>query len=348
MDLKKKIYLIGCVFITPFILFECSSKKKENEVSKAVAPVVVQGVNRREDSRFVDNGDGTITDNYFGLMWEKEASGNMNWDEAVEYCRDVADAGGKKNWRLPTFLEFQNILNDTNSSCMLPSVFPRIGYQCTYHWTSGIVSPEMARIIDLHNAGFSAIHRDGRNGRGMTRCVKVVDPAKAARSQSLYVGPRFRNLENGLIQDTKTGFIWTKRLPVWREWEQAILYCQNLRTVASGWQTVARIEGDLRWRLPTKEELQEIIVNNHPNYPLGDLFRVPGEGGTGSAWTSTEISSSFAWGMSYGQIQKLLKRERMGVICISANLSPAPEHSDRKNKKARGDLLEQILSSPAQ
>ncbi|MEW6408026.1 MAG: DUF1566 domain-containing protein [Patescibacteria group bacterium] len=332
MERKKKIYLFGCVSAISFVLFGCSSKKKENEASKpkVVVQAIVQESGKRESPRFVDNGDGTITDNYSGLMWEKEASGNMNWDEAVEYCQDAADAGGKKNWRLPTPLEFQNILDDASSRCMLPSVFERIGYQCTYHWTSEIFSSGMVRIIGPGDAELGEIHKDGRNGRGMTRCVKVVDPVKVAKSQSSYTGPRFRDLGNGLIKDTKTGLVWTKRLPVWRSWNEAILHCQNLKEVASGWQTSVRVAGNLSWRLPTKEELQRIIVDNHPNYPLDNLFKVSGEGGTGSAWTSTEISSSFAWGMSYGRIQKLPKRENHGVICVGSQNGEDKAPKERK------------------
>lgn len=174
MNAKKKTYLIGCVFVISFVLFGCFSKKKENESSrqKVAAQTIVQESGKKEPPRFVDNGDGTIIDNYSGLLWEKEASGNMNWDEAVEYCRDVVDAGGKKNWRLPTPQEFLNILNNTNSDCMLPSVFERRGYQCVYHWTSEIFSSGMVRVIEPSDAELDKIHKDGRNGKGMTRCVK--------------------------------------------------------------------------------------------------------------------------------------------------------------------------------
>ncbi|MFW5767788.1 MAG: hypothetical protein ACOCXO_05405, partial [Bacteroidota bacterium] len=33
--------------------------------------------------RCVDNGDGTVTDNATGLMWQKAGAGPMNWDAAM-------------------------------------------------------------------------------------------------------------------------------------------------------------------------------------------------------------------------------------------------------------------------
>ncbi len=342
MNAKKKIYLICRTFAILFILFGCSSKNKENEAKKTevVAQAVVREDDKKEGRRFVDNGNGTITDNYSGLMWEKEASGNMNWDEAVEYCKDVANAGGKKGWRLPTLLEFQNILDDTNSRCMLPGVLARKGYQCTYHWTSEIFPSGIVRIIDPSNAKLNQIHKDGRNGRGMTRCVRVDDPAKVAKSQFSYTGPRFRDLGNGLIKDTKTGLIWTRRLPIWKSWDKAVLHCQNLKKVALTWQTLIKVPENLKWRLPTKEELQGIIVNNHPIYPLDDLFKISGGGGTANAWTSTEISPSFAWGMSYGQIQKLLKRQEYGVICVSSQATDNNNEENFSNSSLEGEIYE--------
>ena len=32
---------------------------------------------------FTDNGDGTITDNVTGLMWQKTDAGEMTWENAV-------------------------------------------------------------------------------------------------------------------------------------------------------------------------------------------------------------------------------------------------------------------------
>ena len=51
----------------------------------------------------VDNGDGTITDTGFDLMWLKNANKpdtSMTWDEAVSWV-DTFEWAGYSDWRLP-------------------------------------------------------------------------------------------------------------------------------------------------------------------------------------------------------------------------------------------------------
>ncbi|WP_051434679.1 DUF1566 domain-containing protein [Desulfonatronum lacustre] len=50
--------------------------------------------------RCVDNGDGTVTDNGTGLMWQKATAGPMNWDAAMSYASGLSLAG-RSDWRLP-------------------------------------------------------------------------------------------------------------------------------------------------------------------------------------------------------------------------------------------------------
>jgi hypothetical protein len=51
--------------------------------------------------RFVDNGDGTITDTRRELMWQKGDNGNeVTFERAQEYCTNLR-LGGHADWRLP-------------------------------------------------------------------------------------------------------------------------------------------------------------------------------------------------------------------------------------------------------
>ncbi|OON99856.1 MAG: hypothetical protein ATN35_10760 [Epulopiscium sp. Nele67-Bin004] len=51
---------------------------------------------------YTDNGDGTITDNSTGLMWQQiPVDYKMTWSEAVEFCENL-ELGGYDDWRLPT------------------------------------------------------------------------------------------------------------------------------------------------------------------------------------------------------------------------------------------------------
>ncbi len=66
--------------------------------------------------RFTDNGDGTITDNEFGLMWSKtDNNGDINWKQAekwVKYTFPLTLEKNYNNWRLPTLKELQSLLPD--------------------------------------------------------------------------------------------------------------------------------------------------------------------------------------------------------------------------------------------
>ena len=66
-------------------------------------------------TRFVDNGNGTIADNFTGLTWQKINSPNtMTWEEALVYANTLSLAG-KTDWRLPNVKELQS-LNDVSLS----------------------------------------------------------------------------------------------------------------------------------------------------------------------------------------------------------------------------------------
>lgn len=80
-----------------------------------------------EPARFVDNGDGTVTDRLTNLMWEKKCHGagctfdhnvrtKLDWKGAVSWWLENLNSeayrgyAGHTNWRLPTIREMQTIL----------------------------------------------------------------------------------------------------------------------------------------------------------------------------------------------------------------------------------------------
>ena len=64
---------------------------------------------------YVDNGDGTITDNATGLMWQKTDDGTTrNWGAALTYAESLGLAG-YTDWRLPNSKELQSIVDYTRA-----------------------------------------------------------------------------------------------------------------------------------------------------------------------------------------------------------------------------------------
>ncbi|WP_153913784.1 DUF1566 domain-containing protein [Shewanella sp. TC10] len=60
---------------------------------------------------YIDNKNGTITDQSTGLMWAKSDSGKkMDWVKALEYA-ETASLAGFIDWRLPNAKELQSLVD---------------------------------------------------------------------------------------------------------------------------------------------------------------------------------------------------------------------------------------------
>ncbi len=75
----------------------------------------VRGNNTYGENDFLDNGDGTITDNATGLMWMQDDNNEgLLWKEALNYAEDYEFAG-YTDWRLPDVKELQSIVDYSRS-----------------------------------------------------------------------------------------------------------------------------------------------------------------------------------------------------------------------------------------
>jgi hypothetical protein len=60
---------------------------------------------------YTDNGDGTVTDNVTGLVWQKAVpAGTYTWAQAKAYCPTLTLAG-HGDWRLPSRIELTSIVD---------------------------------------------------------------------------------------------------------------------------------------------------------------------------------------------------------------------------------------------
>ena len=88
----------------------------------------VRGDSGYGENDFVDNGDGTVTDNASGLMWQQVDDRNgRSWEESLAYC-ESATIGGYEDWRLPNAKELQGIVDygrspDTTNSAAIDPIF---------------------------------------------------------------------------------------------------------------------------------------------------------------------------------------------------------------------------------
>ena len=91
------------------------------------------------EGRFVDNGDGTVTDNCTGLTWQQETAdipgdddNRVTWAEALRYCEDLEFAG-HDDWRLPNVRELQSIVDYGRYN---PAIDPVFSAESSWYWSS--------------------------------------------------------------------------------------------------------------------------------------------------------------------------------------------------------------------
>jgi len=127
---------------------------------------------------YTDNGDGTITDNNTGLMWEKlsmdgsvhDVSNTYTWANA--FAQHVATLNGTSfaghtDWRMPNVKELESIMNYQNVD---PTVSPAFNTNCTSgctvltcscttsssgYWssTTAASNPSTAGVLDTGGGG---------------------------------------------------------------------------------------------------------------------------------------------------------------------------------------------------
>ena len=100
--------------------------------------------------RLHDNGDGTVTDQRTGLIWQKIGSDRrMTWEEALKYCDDLTLAG-QADWRLPNIKELRSISDDRKVQPSLDKTFfPGAQVACYWSSTSLCNRPKQAWFVDF-------------------------------------------------------------------------------------------------------------------------------------------------------------------------------------------------------
>ena len=142
-------------------------------------------------NRFTDNGDGTVTDNTTGLMWQQiDLDYNMTWREALLCCEEM-NLGDHTDWRLPTIRELRSLADHTNLS-MNVDFFPNaIGY----YWASTTSARETSGSWN-----FDCISGAGVKDKEEKSYVKAVRCGNLNPYQPIQIG-----IEPGYIQTTVSG-----------------------------------------------------------------------------------------------------------------------------------------------
>jgi|WetSurMetagenome_2_1015567.scaffolds.fasta_scaffold00050_2 hypothetical protein len=224
---------------------------------------------------YTQNGDGTITDNNTGLMWQQQDDGNTyTWYEAsgtanatynkssLDVCGSLTLAG-YSDWRLPAFNELVSIV-DYSIALPGPTIDSTIftdTKQAPY-WASEVSAAYAATYawaLDFYY-GWGKYMLNEKKAARYVRCVRGVTPEQNLVDNS-----------NGTVTDKKTGLMWQQQEPGSLLWGNAIAYCEGLS-----------LGGYSDWRMPTVKELAFLMDyskfnpamdrNFFPNVPTTECY----------------------------------------------------------------------------
>jgi len=273
--------------------------------------------------RFVDHGDGTVSDNLTGLEWTKDANpakGAMNWQQALDYVKTL-NTGGNSDWRLPNVNELESLINAGPPYYpALPQGHPFTNLQWDDYWSStseaGYAYRAWVMGMDDGNVSHASKEdsshdvwpvRAGQCGAlgnsviclpktGQTTCYNaagaVISCAGTGQDGDIQAGvawPSPRFVDHGdTVTDSLTGLEWTKNAnPAggYMTWQQALDYVKTLNTGSHS-----------DWRLPNRRELRSLDDYSRYNSALPQSYPFTNVQ-SGYYWSSTSYAAYtvYAW-----------------------------------------------------
>ena len=96
--------------------------------------------------RFVNHGDGTVTDTKTGLMWAAQDNGRLvNWHTARSYSQNY-NGGGHTDWRMPTLTELASLYDPKDKNKHGYHVTKLIDISAASCWASETLDYKAARF----------------------------------------------------------------------------------------------------------------------------------------------------------------------------------------------------------
>jgi hypothetical protein len=233
---------------------------------------------------YTDNGDGTVTDNVTGLMWQNtfdhNGDGTIDYDDKLSYddilaLPNTCTTGEHTDWRVPTIKEQYSLImfsgedissyEGTDTDALTP--FINTDY---FDFAYGDLD-EMERLIDVQCATtavyastevdfiFGVNFADGRikgYGTEMNGTDKMFNYL-LVRGNETYGENSYTDNGDGTVTDVATGLMWMQD-----DNEEAI-YWENALSYAEDFSYA----GYTDWRLPDVKELQSIVdYTRSPSY----------------------------------------------------------------------------------
>jgi hypothetical protein len=131
--------------------------------------------------RYTDHGNGAITDNATGLVWQKcyynqtysagsciGTTGPITWQAALGYCNTLSLAG--RIWRLPNINELKSIVDVSRSNPAVHEGFLPTNPGPYWSSTTFITMVSNAYAVDFNNGG---VVTTMKTSSAYARCVST-------------------------------------------------------------------------------------------------------------------------------------------------------------------------------
>lgn len=214
---------------------------------------------------YLDNRDGTITDEVTGLMWQKDMGEKMILQEAFEKAENL-NLGGYDDWRVPTIKELYSLIDFRGSVSGEKAIdfFIDTNYfdQPLGDLSKGEREIDAQTLSSTEYVGLTMQNDETIFGvnfiDGRIKGYGKYDPRtreekkkyfRMVRGELGYGENNFVDNRDGTISDLATGLMWMKGdSGEGLDWKGALNHCESLN-----------FAGHNDWRLPNAKELQGIV-----------------------------------------------------------------------------------------
>ena len=227
---------------------------------------------------YIDNGDGTVTDEVTGLMWQQSPNNHVKlaFDDIDDYAAGLV-LGGYDDWRVPSIKELYSLMDFTgetgqselNAIPYLDDSYFHFEYGDTsaseryidaQYWTS---TEYVSTTMNNDETVFGVNFADGRI-KGYPKIMPGPVPddklmfIRCVRGNQEYGINDFSDNGDGTITDNATSLMWMTQDSGHLSaagpgdgglnWQEALAWAENLDYA-----------GHTDWRLPDAKELQSLL-----------------------------------------------------------------------------------------
>lgn len=215
---------------------------------------------------YTDNGDGTVSDNNTGLLWEQaHHAERLSYYSAKTTCESL-ELGGRTDWRLPTLKELFS-LADFRGSQWQEKHFYLDGNVFEFDYPDSVDDSDQSSSHTVQMMGqtwsstiYTGDHWNNPNIEAafffnfLDGHIKQAPTSKntlfyrCVRGEG-YGDNEFTNNGDDTVTDKASGLMWQQADDGnSRNWQDSLAYCESLE-----------LAGHNDWRLPDIKELQSIV-----------------------------------------------------------------------------------------